>query len=266
MISAEIGRVTGKGIAANMRRYYSPYLLYALVGLLVLANVINIGADLGAMGAALQLILPGPKWLYVPAFAILIVLLEVFMRYASYVSVLRWLTLSLFAYVATVFVVGDRQRSPSISSFCMSSGRRPISRWLSPSSARRSAPICFSGRLRRRSRTSGRTRRGADPRSAGSSAAGASAHPARHDGWHGPFQCDRTFHYADDRGDAPRARRDQRRNLGGRREGSKPIAGEAGLRGFRARHRRHGTARGAGSGRQRGLRSRRDARLADRAR
>ena len=106
MISAEIGRVTGKGIAANMRRYYSPYLLYALVGLLVLANVINIGADLGAMGAALQLILPGPKWLYVPAFASLIVLLEVFMRYASYVSVLRWLTLSLFAYVATVFVVG----------------------------------------------------------------------------------------------------------------------------------------------------------------
>ena len=106
MISAEIGRVTGKGIAANMRRSYSPMVLYALVGLLVLANVINIGADLGAMAAALQLILPGPKWLYVPAFAILIVLLEVFMRYASYVSVLRWLTLSLFAYVATVFVVG----------------------------------------------------------------------------------------------------------------------------------------------------------------
>jgi Mn2+/Fe2+ NRAMP family transporter len=106
MISAEIGRVTGKGIAANMRQYYSPYLLYGLVGLLVLANVINIGADLGAMGAALQLILPGPKWLYVPAFAILIVLLEVFMRYARYVSVLRWLTLSLLAYVATVFVVG----------------------------------------------------------------------------------------------------------------------------------------------------------------
>ena len=106
MISAEIGRVTGKGIAANMRRYYSQYLLYPLVGLLVLANVINIGADLGAMGAALQLILPGPQWLYVAGFALLTVLLEVFMRYARYVSVLRWLTLSLLAYVATVFVVG----------------------------------------------------------------------------------------------------------------------------------------------------------------
>ncbi len=106
MISAEIGRVTGKGIAANMRRYYPRSLLHALVGLLVLANVINIGADLGAMGAALQLVLPGPQWLYVAAFAFLTVLLEVFMRYARYVSVLRWLTLSLLAYVATVFVVG----------------------------------------------------------------------------------------------------------------------------------------------------------------
>jgi Mn2+/Fe2+ NRAMP family transporter len=106
MISAEIGRVTGKGIAANMRRLYPPYLLYVMVGLLVLANVINIGADLGAMGAALRLMLPGPQTPYVAGFAALIVVLEVFMQYSSYASVLRWLTLSLFAYVATVFVVG----------------------------------------------------------------------------------------------------------------------------------------------------------------
>ncbi len=106
MISAEIGRVTGKGIAANMRRLYPPFVLYALVGLLVLANVINIGADLGAMGAALRLMLPGPQIPYVAGFAALIVVLEVFMQYSSYASVLRWLTLSLFAYVATVFVVG----------------------------------------------------------------------------------------------------------------------------------------------------------------
>jgi NRAMP (natural resistance-associated macrophage protein)-like metal ion transporter len=106
MVSAEIGRVTGEGIAGNMRRFYPRSLLYALVSLLVLANVINIGADLGAMGAALGLILPGPQWLYVPAFATVIVLLEVFMPYARYASVLRWLTLSLLAYVATVFTVG----------------------------------------------------------------------------------------------------------------------------------------------------------------
>src|SRR5271155_481014 len=105
MISAEIGRVTGKGIAANMRRYYSPYLLYALVGLLVLANVINIGADLGAMGAALKLLIGGPALLYVGLFGLVTVLLEVFLRYSRYISVLKWLTLSLFAYVGVAFVV-----------------------------------------------------------------------------------------------------------------------------------------------------------------
>jgi Mn2+/Fe2+ NRAMP family transporter len=106
MISADIGRVTGKGLAANMRRHYSSWLLYPLVGLLILANVINLGADLGAMGAAIGLILPGPQWLYIGAFALVIALMEVYMRYARYASVLRWLTLSLLAYVATVFAVG----------------------------------------------------------------------------------------------------------------------------------------------------------------
>ena len=106
MISADIGRVTGKGLASNMRRHYSAWLLYPLVGLLIVANVINLGADLGAMAAALGLLLPGPQWLYIGVFALVIALMEVFMRYARYASVLRWLTLSLFAYVATVFVVG----------------------------------------------------------------------------------------------------------------------------------------------------------------
>jgi NRAMP (natural resistance-associated macrophage protein)-like metal ion transporter len=106
MISAQIGRVTGRGLAGNMRRHYPLAMLYALVGLLVLANVINIGADLGAMAAALHLLLPGPQWLYVAAFAALTIAMEIFMRYARYALVLRWLTLSLFAYVGTVFVVG----------------------------------------------------------------------------------------------------------------------------------------------------------------
>ena len=106
MISADIGRVTGKGLAANMRRHYSSWLLYPLVFLLILANLINLGADLGAMGAAIGLILPGPQWLYIGAFDLVIALMEVYMRYARYASVLRWLTLSLLAYVATVFAVG----------------------------------------------------------------------------------------------------------------------------------------------------------------
>src|SRR6202040_1208489 len=106
MISAQIGRVTGRGLAGNMRRHYPAPLLYVLVGLLIVANTINIGADLGAMAAALRLLVAGPTVLYVAAFAVVTVLLEVFMRYARYASVLRWLTLSLFAYVGTVFAVG----------------------------------------------------------------------------------------------------------------------------------------------------------------
>jgi NRAMP (natural resistance-associated macrophage protein)-like metal ion transporter len=106
MISAQIGRVTGRGLAGNMRRYYPAPLLYLLVGLLIVANTINIGADLGAMAAALRLLVDAPTVIYVAGFAIVTVLLEVFMRYSRYASVLRWLTISLFAYVATVFVVG----------------------------------------------------------------------------------------------------------------------------------------------------------------
>jgi NRAMP (natural resistance-associated macrophage protein)-like metal ion transporter len=105
-ISAQIGRVTGSGLAGNLRRSYPASLLYGLTGLLLLANTINLGADLGAMAAALRLLVEGPQLLYVAGFAILSVLLEVFVRYSRYVSVLKWLTLSLFAYVATVFVVG----------------------------------------------------------------------------------------------------------------------------------------------------------------
>jgi NRAMP (natural resistance-associated macrophage protein)-like metal ion transporter len=106
MISAQIGRVTGRGLAGNMRRHYPAPLLYFLIGLLIVANTINIGADLGAMAAALRLLVAGPTVLYVASFAAATVVLEVFLRYAHYASVLRWLTLSLFAYVGTVFAVG----------------------------------------------------------------------------------------------------------------------------------------------------------------
>jgi NRAMP (natural resistance-associated macrophage protein)-like metal ion transporter len=105
-ISARIGRVTGVGIAGNLARHYPAWLVNIIVALLILANVINIGADLGAMGAALKLLLGGPSLLYVVGFAIVSVLLEVFVRYSRYVSVLKYLTLSLLAYVATVFAVG----------------------------------------------------------------------------------------------------------------------------------------------------------------
>jgi NRAMP (natural resistance-associated macrophage protein)-like metal ion transporter len=105
-ISARIGRVTGRGIAGNLKRFYPAWLLNGIVGLLVLANVINIGADLGAMGSALQLLVGGPVALYIAVFALVTAGLEIFVRYSRYVSVLKYLTLALLAYVATVFVVG----------------------------------------------------------------------------------------------------------------------------------------------------------------
>ena len=105
-ISARIGRVTGFGIAGNIRRNYPRWLLYPLVGLVVVANVINLGADLGAMGAGVKLLIGGPAMVYVAVFGVASVLLEVFMGYSKYVAVLKWLSLSLLAYAATAFIVG----------------------------------------------------------------------------------------------------------------------------------------------------------------
>jgi NRAMP (natural resistance-associated macrophage protein)-like metal ion transporter len=104
-ISARIGRTTGKGIAGNIRQHYSSGLLQAIVVLLFVANILNIGADLGAMGDALTLLIGGPRLPYVVAFGVLCGLLQIFMQYSRYVAVLKWLTLALFAYFGTVMVV-----------------------------------------------------------------------------------------------------------------------------------------------------------------
>ena len=105
-VAAQIGRVTGKGIAANVRTHYSRGLLFAIVSLLLIANIINLGADLSAMGAALQLLTGGNAGLYTIAFGIICVVLEVVLPYARYANILKWTTLSLFTYVAVVLVAG----------------------------------------------------------------------------------------------------------------------------------------------------------------
>jgi len=104
-ISARIGRTTGKGIAANLRHHYPNWILQCIVLLLIVANTINIGADLGAMGDAVSLLIGGPKFLYVAAFGILCAALQVFVPYSRYVSVLKWFTFALFAYFGTVMFV-----------------------------------------------------------------------------------------------------------------------------------------------------------------
>jgi Mn2+/Fe2+ NRAMP family transporter len=104
-ISGRIGRTTGRGIAANIRQHYANWILQSVVALVLVANTINIGADLGAMGDALELLLGGSKAAYVVLFGLLCAALQVLMQYTRYVSVLKWLTLSLFAYFGTVVAV-----------------------------------------------------------------------------------------------------------------------------------------------------------------
>ncbi len=104
IISARIGCITGAGIAQNVRRHYPVQLLRGVVALLLIANVINLGADLGAMGAALGLLIGGPVKLYAVVFGVACVALEVTIPYARYASLLKWTTLSLFSYVGVVLV------------------------------------------------------------------------------------------------------------------------------------------------------------------
>ena len=103
-ICARIGATTGKGIAQNLRQHYPPTVLRGVVLALLVANVINLGADLGAMGAVLALVIPGPVLGFTAAFGVISVALEVGMSYTRYARVLKWTTLSLFSYVAVVFV------------------------------------------------------------------------------------------------------------------------------------------------------------------
>jgi len=105
VVSARLGRVTGQGLAANIREQFPRPLLSLLVSLLLFANVVNIAADLGAMGQALQLIVGGSSGIYVVLFALLSLILQVFIPFPRYAPILKWLTLALFAYVGTVLVV-----------------------------------------------------------------------------------------------------------------------------------------------------------------
>ncbi len=105
LISARIGRVTGKGLATNIREHFPAPVLYAVVLMLLVANTINVAADIAAMGESLRLVIGGSARVYAMLLGIVCLALEVFMSYRRYVRVLKWLTLALLAYVAVVFTV-----------------------------------------------------------------------------------------------------------------------------------------------------------------
>jgi NRAMP (natural resistance-associated macrophage protein)-like metal ion transporter len=105
LVSARIGRVTGSGLAKNLGQVMPKWLVLSLVACLFFANTINIGANLSAMGAATQLVVGGVAQVYAVAFALVSLLLQMFISYERYAGYLKWLTLVLLAYVGVLFVV-----------------------------------------------------------------------------------------------------------------------------------------------------------------
>jgi NRAMP (natural resistance-associated macrophage protein)-like metal ion transporter len=102
---ARIGAVTGRGLAGAIKQHYPRPILLGVVALVVVANTINIGADIGAVAEAARLVAPAPFWLYATGTTLLVVLLEVFVSYQTYARVLKWLALALGSYVVTAFIV-----------------------------------------------------------------------------------------------------------------------------------------------------------------
>ncbi|MEY4761970.1 MAG: hypothetical protein RLZZ200_1826 [Pseudomonadota bacterium] len=105
MISARIGLVTRHGLAANIRRTFPRSVAFLIVALLVIANTLNVSADIAAMGEALQLLVGGSQTAYSIGFGLSCLGLQVFLPYKRYVRWLKWLTLSLLSYVAVAFAL-----------------------------------------------------------------------------------------------------------------------------------------------------------------
>lgn len=116
MLSARIGWVTRQGLAANIAKVCPRWLTLSLVSLLVVANTINIAADIGAMAEAAHLLAGGPRVLFIVGFGAACVLGQVFFSYERSVRVLKWLTLALFSYVAVVLVVHVPWRQATLES------------------------------------------------------------------------------------------------------------------------------------------------------
>jgi NRAMP (natural resistance-associated macrophage protein)-like metal ion transporter len=125
LVSAHIGRVTGRGIAANLKLHYSKAIMYGIVFLMVAANIVNIGADIDAMGAAVKLVAGGDRAVWAILLMIVSLVLQVFIPYKKYVTILKWLCIVLFAYVAVVFSInvpwGDALQHAVIPSLTLSS-------------------------------------------------------------------------------------------------------------------------------------------------
>lgn len=266
-ISARIGRVTGEGIAGNIRAHYPPWLLRGIVALLLIANVLNLSADLGAMGAATHLLVAGPAPVYVVAFAVGCALLEVFARYERYASILKWTSISLFAYVATALVVDVPWGRVAISTVV------PSLAWdkdyivtIVAVLGTTITPYCFfwqsseeaeEERINPSRSCARRSSQGGSERD--------QPHSLRYLDRHGFFQYDQLVHYRHDGGDFERPWHHRHPNL--RASGGSASVDRRRLhfRDFCRRHNRHRTACSTSIGRFGSLRPRRSLGMADRA-
>jgi NRAMP (natural resistance-associated macrophage protein)-like metal ion transporter len=117
LISARIGHLTGKGLAANIRAAFPRPILWTIITLLVVANTINIAADIAAMGEALRLVTGGSEHIHAVVFGFVSLVLQIFIPYDRYVRFLKWLTLALLAYVGVVFTVMVPWREVALGTF-----------------------------------------------------------------------------------------------------------------------------------------------------
>ena len=116
---ARIGAITGKGLAANLKENYSKKMLYTAVFLVVVANTLNIGSDLGAMAATTQLFTRVPFAILAIGYAVIVILLQLFVRYKLYAKILKWLAITLFAYPIAAFVVSPKWLDVARSTFTL---------------------------------------------------------------------------------------------------------------------------------------------------
>jgi NRAMP (natural resistance-associated macrophage protein)-like metal ion transporter len=103
-LSAKIALVTGMGLAGVVRHHYSRFILYTVIGSLVIANTINAGADIGAIAAAINLIVPIPSAALIVPIALVILAMQIWGSYRLIATVFKWLTLALFAYIGASFL------------------------------------------------------------------------------------------------------------------------------------------------------------------
>ena len=251
-ISARIGRVTGQGIAGNIRAHYPPWLLRAIVGLLLAANIINLGADLGAMGAALKLLIGGPSSLYAVGFAIGCVLLEVFVRYERYVAVLKWGSFVLLSYVAVALVVhvpwGMVLYRTFVPNFSLSTDYVVTVVAVLGTTI---TPYCFFWQSSEEAEDE-RIDPAAHPLLEAPEQAPAQIGRMRFDTYvgMGVFERDQPVHHRQHRGDVERARHHRHPDLRAGGRGAAADRRRVHLRPVRRRHHRHRPARGAGARRR----------------